>query len=514
MNTNIQQPKSEVEPESEVKPESEVQAEVELEGETEGSKSKGICELHEQSKRMASELLRLRKLVSASGLTLYDDKEDNDSVDVLTDSFLTQFLGSDSGTAATKSIQSKNKTNNIGEHSHSSEFDIHHLQLGLQLSEQKVREYERQLERSYKELSVSKQENEELKMKLTSMSDNTHKKKHVDDKFMSMKLNLKEREEERMNIIMTIYNHELDGQQRTYVKSSIIENISKKEDRMKSLERELKLLRIEIQVKIREDEYAKLGNDLDKLTDDSQIFRDMADDLQHRLKEKNQCIEDMKLDRKLNDTSQTQLVRLNGLIVKEQEEQDHLVVELERLQPDLHTFDVLTKKMSEERSVKLTNLETYREYHTEVTAALSPSSTTTENDSVSSETTANDGSSGDDDVSSDLTMPTENRTTSTNGIIPSRYSRNISQVDLEMIRMNMESELDKCEKDKECLFNDLEQVNKDSQTFNDMTESLQEKLISKEDQIQKLKNEQEKCALIHRMQEKEQVIPTMEYDDY
>ena len=153
-----------------------------------------------------------------------------------------------------------------------------------------------------------------------------------------MTLELKEREDERDNIAMTLYRHESDSQRLFYVKNTLTDDLARKEEQIKSLKEELrdmanltvvanaspqaerqfrrlrgrankklarsasasmsayyteKLNKIDRHIKLRQEECQNLGKELEKLEADSQIFTDLARDLSDRLNAKDKQMSEM-----------------------------------------------------------------------------------------------------------------------------------------------------------------------------------------------------------------------------
>merc|ERR1719354_1469324 len=181
-----------------------------------------------------------------------------------------------------------------------------------------------------------------------------------EEKLIQMSLELKEREDERENIAMTLYRHESDSQRLFYVKNTLTEDLSRKEEQNAKVTNELrdmanlqiipdgqaqtgqkfrrlrrggsrraatstsmsmsayyteKLNKIERHIKLREEECANLGTELQKLETDSQIFTDLAKDLSDRLKAKDDSLN--KKQPELKEMTQQQLSRLNVVIEKD-----------------------------------------------------------------------------------------------------------------------------------------------------------------------------------------------------
>merc|ERR1712113_1006451 len=129
-----------------------------------------------------------------------------------------------------------------------------------------------------------------------------------------------------------------------------------------------KLTKIDRHIKLRREECENLGQELEKLEADSQIFTDLAKDLSDRLKAKDQSMH--KKTPELNQMTQQQLSRLNVVIEKDREEREQLEAELKRLKDDSETFSALVKALTDERKTKLEHVEKYKRRHREMAQSI------------------------------------------------------------------------------------------------------------------------------------------------
>jgi chromosome segregation ATPase len=350
-----------------------------------------------------------------------------------------------------------------------------------------------------------------------------------------MTLELKEREDERDNIVMTLYRHESDSQRLLYVKNTLTDDLSRKEEQIASLKEELrdmsnltvianaspqsersfrrlrgrasklmaknatasmssyyteKLNKIDRHIKLRQEECENLGKELEKLEADSQIFVDLAKDLSDRLNDKEKQMSSMK------GKTKDQLKKLGVTIEKNQEEREQLVAELARLQADSETFSALVNALTEERKTKLEHVEKYKKRHREMAASVGIKSPYIDSGSGS-------GDDIDDDASVSSTwslMSVDTVATST----PSTFvSGTIAKVDYDQKISQLEANITKFEEDRIFILNDLEKLESDTHAFTELSSSLKLKLRQKEDQIVKVKKELDEFRERLKNQEKE-----------
>lgn len=348
-----------------------------------------------------------------------------------------------------------------------------------------------------------------------------------------MTLELKEREDERDNIAMTLYRHESDSQRLFYVKNTLTDDLTRKEEQIRSLKEELrdmanltvvanaspkaerqfrrlrgrankklatnanasmsayyteKLNKIDRHIKLRQEECENLGKELEKLEADSQIFTDLAKDLSDRLKSKDKQMSGMK------GKTKDQLKKLGVVIEKDQEEREQLVAELQRLKDDSETFSALVKALTEERKTKLEHVEKYKKRHREMATSIGVKSPYVDSGS---------GDDIDDDASVSSTwslMSIDTVATSTS----SAYGQGtIAKIDYDQKISQLEANITKFEEDRIFILNDLEKLEADTHAFTELSTSLKMKLRGKEDQIVKVKKELDEFAERLKNQEKE-----------
>jgi len=358
-----------------------------------------------------------------------------------------------------------------------------------------------------------------------------------------MSLELKEREDERENIAMTLYRHESDSQRLFYVKNTLTEDLSRKEEQIAELKNELrdmanlqiipdgqaqtgqkfrrlrrggsrraatstsmsmsayyteKLNKIERHIKLREEECANLGTELQKLETDSQIFTDLAKDLSERLKAKDEQMSSKKGESELGAMTQQQLSRLNVVIEKDREEREQLVAELKRLKDDSETFSALVKALTEERSTKMDHVEKYKRRHRELATSIGLTSPYVDSGN------GTDSGDFDDDASvssawslmsiDSVNTSNTNFSASLNTITKLDYDQKVSQ---------LEAGITKHEEDRIFILNDLEKLEADTHAFSELSNSLKQKLQMKEEQIDLLRKDLDDFANRLKKQEKE-----------
>mmetsp|Transcript_15336 Transcript_15336/g.28881 ORF Transcript_15336/g.28881 Transcript_15336/m.28881 type:complete len:949 (-) Transcript_15336:145-2991(-) len=545
--------------------------------------SKMIADLRAQLKAMAAELLRVRSMV-AKGVVLDEEGA------IFTESVLLAIAGGfevnlnmeelaskpvikkaeDSSAAASEqtvstapstvsSVAKKRdkKTASIVGNDDSDELkkakeEIAKLRRALEKSDDRVLEAQRQLEWMKEELKISKEEVMALAAvekssdgdssasnvsaltedfeNMPRLSQETYEtvKNIYEEKLVQMTFELKEREEERDNIAMTLYRHESDSQRLLYVKNTLTEDLQRKEEQIAHLKQELrdmsnvtvvstgtpqaerqfrrlrgriskkppknansqmssyyteKLNKIERHIKLREEECINLGKELGKLEADSQIFTDLAKDLSDRLNAKDKELTDMK------GKTKDQLKKLGVVIEKNQEERDQLQAELERLKGDSETFLALVKALTEERKTKLEHVEKYKKRHREMATSIGLTSPYKE--------TADSGSGGDDaddDASVSSTwslMSVDTVATSTSGFNP---NLTMTKIDYDQKISQLEANITKHEEDRVFILNDLEKLEADTHAFRELSTALKDKLRAKEDQVVQLKKELDEFA--------------------
>jgi len=365
-----------------------------------------------------------------------------------------------------------------------------------------------------------------------------------EEKLIQMTLELKEREDERENIAMTLYRHESDSQRLFYVKNTLTEDLARKEEQIAELKSELrevsqltvipnaapsterqfrrlrvrgakrlaanasmsmsayyteKLNKIERHIKLREEECASLGQELEKLEADSQIFTDLAKDLSDRLRAKDQNIH--KKTPELKEMTQQQLSRLNVVIEKDREEREQLEAELKRLKDDSETFSALVKALTDERKTKLEHVEKYKRRHRELAVSVGMTSPYVEGNG--------DGDDVDDDASVSSTwsfMSIDSVTTSgtqQSGSQNPNLVGTITKIEYDQRLSTLEANITKHEEDRVFILNDLEKLEADTHAFAELSDSLKQKLKMKEEQIEKLRKDLDDFSERLQKQEKE-----------
>lgn len=442
------------------------------------------------------------------------------------------------------------------------------LRRALEKSDDRVIETERQLEWVREELRLSREEvtalaenndkstdgdscsasgvsalTEDFEMPRLSQETYETVKSIYEEKLIQMTLELKEREDERENIAMTLYRHESDSQRLFYVKNTLTEDLARKEEQIAELKSELrevsqltvipnaapsterqfrrlrvrgakrlaanasmsmsayyteKLNKIERHIKLREEECASLGQELEKLEADSQIFTDLAKDLSDRLRAKDQNIH--KKTPELKEMTQQQLSRLNVVIEKDREEREQLEAELKRLKDDSETFSALVKALTDERKTKLEHVEKYKRRHRELAVSVGMTSPYVEGNG--------DGDDVDDDASVSSTwsfMSIDSVTTS--GTQQSGSNQNlvgtITKIEYDQRLSTLEANITKHEEDRVFILNDLEKLEADTHAFAELSDSLKQKLKMKEEQIEKLRKDLDDFSERLQKQEKE-----------
>lgn len=549
--------------------------------------SKMIADLKAQLKAMAAELLRVRSMV-ADGVILDDEDaiftesvllaiaaggEVNLNLDAPASKPVVKKAGDATTvtseqtgtTAATSTIASPNgkkdkksaapqaqNGGNDSEQLQKAKEEIAKLKRALEKSDDRVLEAQRQLEWVKEELKISKEEVMALAAvekssdgdsaasnvsaltedfeNMPRLSQETYEtvRNIYEEKLVQMTFELKEREDERDNIAMTLYRHESDSQRLLYVKNTLTEDLQRKEEQIAQLKQELrdmsnvtvvstgtpqaerqfrrlrgrmnkkppknastqmssyyteKLNKIERHIKLREEECINLGKELEKLEADSQIFTDLSKDLSDRLNAKDKELTEMK------GKTKAQLKKLGVVIEKNQEERDQLQAELERLKGDSETFLALVKALTEERKTKLEHVEKYKKRHREMATSIGLTSPYKE--------TADSGSGGDDgddDASVSSTwslMSIDTVATSTSGFNP---NLTMTKIDYDQKISQLEANITKHEEDRVFILNDLEKLEADTHAFTELSTALKEKLRAKEDQVVQLKKELDEFA--------------------
>lgn len=360
-----------------------------------------------------------------------------------------------------------------------------------------------------------------------------------EEKLMQMTFEMKEREDERDNIAMTLYRHESDSQRLFYVKNTLTEDLTKKEEQITNLKKELrdmgnitvvssgtpqverqfrrlrgrvskrppknanstmssyyneKLNKIDRHIKLRQEECANLGKELEKLEADSQIFTDLAKDLSDRLNAKDKEISEMK------GQTKDQLKKLGVVIEKDEEERDQLVAELERLNGDSQTFSALVKALTEERKTKLEHVEKYKKRHREMATSIGLTSPYKENDIGSGS-----GDDVDDDasVSSTWSLMSIDTVATSMSQGPSFSSGTMTKIDYDQKISHLEANITKFEEERVFILNDLEKLEGDTHAFMELSSALKQKLKTKEEQIEFIKQDLDQFAEKLANQEKE-----------
>lgn len=439
--------------------------------------------------------------------------------------------------------------------------EIKKLKRALEKSDDRVLESNRQLEWMKEELRVSREEVLALAAvekssdgseasgvsELTEgdfgeprLSQETYEtvKNIYEEKLMQMTFEMKEREDERDNIAMTLYRHESDSQRLFYVKNTLTEDLARKEEQISSLKQELrdmgnitvvsngtpqverqfrrlrgrvskrppknanssmssyyteKLNKIDRHIKLREEECANLGKELEKLEADSQIFTDLAKDLSDRLNAKDKEITEMK------GKTKDQLKKLGVVIEKDQEERDQLVAELERLKGDSQTFSALVKALTEERKTKLEHVEKYKKRHREMATSIGLTSPYKE-----SETGSGSGDDFDDDASVSSTWSLMSIDTVATSMSQNTFaSGTMTKIDYDQKISQLEANITKFEEDRVFILNDLEKLEGDTHAFMELSSALKTKLTAKEEQIEQIKKNLDEFAEKLSNQERE-----------
>jgi len=429
--------------------------------------------------------------------------------------------------------------------------EVKRLRRALEKSDDRVLEAERELGWVREELKLSREEvtalaesatdnkssgtdadsasgvsalTEDFEMPRLSQETYETVKSIYEEKLIQMTLELKEREDERENIAMTLYRHESDSQRLFYVKNTLTEDLARKEDQIAELKTELreisqltvipnsapsadrqfrrlrvrssskrmatnasvsmssyyteKLNKIDRHIKLREDECSNLGQELEKLEADSQIFTDLAKDLSDRLKAKDQNI---KKQPELKEMTQQQLSRLNVVIEKDREEREQLEDELKRLKSDSETFSALVKALTEERRTKLEHVEKYKRRHRELAQSVGMPSPYAEPN----------GSDGDvdDDASVSSTWSFMSIDSVATSGTQNQGQGTITKLEYDQRLSTLEANITKHEEDRVFILNDLEKLEADTHAFSELSDSLKQKLKNKEEQIEKLRQD-------------------------
>lgn len=346
---------------------------------------------------------------------------------------------------------------------------------------------------------------------------------------------LKEREDERDNIAMTLYRHESDSQRLFYVKNTLTDDLARKEEQIKNLKEELrdmsnltvvanaspqaerqfrrlrgrankrlaknatasmsayyteKLNKIERHIKLRQEECESLGKELEKLEADSQIFTDLAKDLSDRLNAKDKQMSGME------GKTKDQLKKLGVVIEKDKEEREQLVAELERLKHDSETFSALVMALTEERKTKVEHVEKYKKRHREMASSIGVKSPYVD-------TGASSGDDIDDDASVSSTWSLMSIDTVATSTSSTYGAGTIAKIDYDQKMSQLEASVAKFEEDRIFILNDLEKLEMDTHAFTELSNSLKSKLRQKEDQIVRVKKELDEFSQRLKNQEKE-----------
>lgn len=332
-----------------------------------------------------------------------------------------------------------------------------------------------------------------------------------------MTFELKEREDERDNLAMTLYRHESDSQRLLYVKNTLSEDLAKKEQQIANMKKELrdmskvtviqngaqqiqrqfssrlsgftrrppknsgtnpsmssyyteKLNKIERHIKLREEECANLGLELEKLEADSQIFTDLAKDLMARLNAKNQEI------KKLLKSKTKEQLQSSGILG----ERDQLKSELERLKGDSDTFSALVKALTDERKTKLEHVEKYKKRHREMATSIGITSPYKTSDA---------GGDDDDDNSVGSTWSLMSIDTVSTCASNVNSSLTMTKIDYDQKMSQLESNITKFEDERVFILTDLEKLEADTHAFMELSGALKQKLKAKEDQVERAKKD-------------------------
>jgi len=477
--------------------------------------------------------------------------------------------GSAAGNRPQSSAASTAETAELNEKLKKSKEEIKKLRRALEKSDDRVIESERQLQWVKEELRVSKEEVMALSGENKSGGDEGSQGSNVsaltdeydgdsprlsqetyetvktiyEEKLIQMSLELKEREDERENIAMTLYRHESDSQRLFYVKNTLTEDLSRKEEQISELKNELrdmanlqiipngqeqtgqkfrrlrrggsrraaantsmsmsayyteKLNKIDRHIKLREEECANLGTELQKLETDSQIFTDLAKDLSERLKAKDEQMSSKKDESELGEMTQQQLSRLNVVIEKDREEREQLVAELKRLKDDSETFSALVKALTEERSTKMDHVEKYKRRHRELANSIGMTSPYVDSGNTDGATDFDDDAS----VSSAWSLMSIDSVNTSNTNFSASLNT-ITKLDYDQKVSQLEAGITKHEEDRIFILNDLEKLEADTHAFSELSNSLKQKLQMKEEQIEQLRKDLDDFANRLKKQEKE-----------
>merc|ERR1712165_433728 len=466
--------------------------------------------------------------------------------------------GTAAGNRPQSSAASTAETVELNERLKKSKEEIKKLRRALEKSDDRVLESERQLEWVKEELRISREEVLALSAvekstdgdsasnvsaltedfgEMPRLSQDTYEtvKSIYEEKLQQMTLELKEREDERDNIAMTLYRHESDSQRLFYVKNTLTDDLKRKEEQIVNIKQELrdmanltvvanaspqaerqfrrlrgrvskrppknagssmssyyteKLTKIDRHIKLRREECENLGKELEKLEADSQIFTDLAKDLSDRLNAKDQQMSEMK------GKTKDQLKKLGVVIEKDQEEREQLVAELQRLKDDSETFSALVKALTEERKTKLEHVEKYKKRHREMASSIGLTSPYTESG-------ASSGDDVDDDASVSSTWSLMSIDTVATSTSSAYGSGTIAKIDYDQKMSQLETNITKYEEDRIFILNDLEKLESDTHAFTELSNSLKSKLRQKEDQIVRVKKELDDFAQRLKKQEKE-----------
>jgi len=259
-----------------------------------------------------------------------------------------------------------------------------------------------------------------------------------------------------------------------------------------------KLNKIERHIKLREEECTSLGQELEKLEADSQIFTDLAKDLSDRLKAKDRHIS--KKTPELNQMTQQQLSKLNVVIEKDREEREQLEAELKRLKDDSETFSALVKALTDERKTKLEHVEKYKRRHRELAVSVGMTSPYVEGgvDDVDDDASVSSTWSF-MSIDSVTTTGTQQSTASLN----TQGQGTITKIEYDQRLSTLEANITKHEEDRVFILNDLEKLEADTHAFAELSDSLKQKLKMKEEQIAKLRKDLDDFSERLQKQEKE-----------
>jgi len=531
--------------------------------------SKMIADLRANLSAMAVELLRVRSMVAdgveldggdqvfteevlkalAGGAEVKLNLEKPGKVVIKKSGDASTTASAGTGTTAPSTVADKGSSGGGG----ADPAEIKKLKRALEKSDDRVIESERQLEWMREELKISKEEVMALAAvdrstdgdsaasnvsaltedfeNMPRLSQETYETVRgiYEEKLVQMTFVLKEREDERDNIAMTLYRHESDSQRLFYVRNTLTEDMQRKEEQIAQLKQELrdmanvtvisngtpqaerqfrrlrgrmskkppknantqmssyyteKLNKIDRHIKLREEECSNLGKELEKLEADSQIFTDLAKDLSERLSEKDKEITGMK------DKTKEQLKKLGVEIVRDEEERDQLKAELERLKGDSETFSALVKALTEERKTKLEHVEKYKKRHREMATSIGLSSPYKES--------ADTGSGDDFDDEASVSSTWSLMSIDTVATSPSPFNNTVAltmtKIDYDQKISQLEANITKYEEDRVFILNDVERLQGDTTAFTELSSALKEKLRAKEDQCVDLKKELDEFA--------------------